>query len=93
MIRRYWLAAVLFTGFGGLLAWQLFLPGFIGIADTNDFARVTGWLCLAPSGAPTTFTFLSAGIHMVGAQFLGQPVYVQRDRAWMAGNSTCRRDA
>jgi hypothetical protein len=57
LIRRYWLSAVLFTGFGGLLAWQLFLPGFVGIADTGDFGRVAGWLCLAPSGVPTTFTF------------------------------------
>ena len=56
-IRRYWLAAVLFIAFGGLLAWQLFLPGFIGIADTGDFARVAGWLCLAPRGAPSHFTF------------------------------------
>src|SRR5260370_38726301 len=59
-MRRYWLSAVLFAGFGGLLAWQLFLPGFIGIADTRDFARVTGWLCLAPSGAPTSFTFFQS---------------------------------
>jgi hypothetical protein len=57
LIRRYWLSAVLFTGYGGLLTWQLFLPGFIGIADTGDFARVAGWLCLAPSGTQTTFTF------------------------------------
>jgi hypothetical protein len=57
LIRRYWLSAVLFTGFGGLLAWQLFLPGFIGIADTGDSAKVAGRLCLAPSGTPITFTF------------------------------------
>jgi len=57
LIRRYWLSTLMFTGFGSLLVWQLFLPGFIGIADTNDFARVAGRLCLAPSGAPTRFTF------------------------------------
>ena len=36
--------------------------------------------------------FLSARIHLVGPQFLGQPLYIQRDCAWMASNSSCRRD-
>jgi hypothetical protein len=57
MIRRCWLLAALFGVFGGLQACQLFLPGFIGIADTGDFARVAGWLCLAPVGTPTKFVF------------------------------------
>ena len=85
MIRRYWLAAVLFTGFGCLLAWQLFLPGFIGIADTNDFARVTGWLCLAPSGAPTTFTFFQPEYTWSAHNFWASP-YTSSETAlgWLA---------
>jgi hypothetical protein len=73
LIQRYWLSAVLFAGFGGLLAWQLFLPGFIGIADTGDFARVRGWLCLAPSGGPTRFTFFQAGYTWSAHNFWASP--------------------
>lgn len=29
-----------------ILLWQLFLPGFIGIANNRDFARVAGRLCI-----------------------------------------------
>ena len=85
LIQRYWLAAVLFTGFGGLLAWQLFLPGFIGIADTGDFARVTGWLCLAPSGAPTRFTFFQAEYTWSAHNFWASP-YTSSETAlgWLA---------
>jgi hypothetical protein len=57
LIRLHWLLAVLLVAFAGLLTWQLFLPGFIGLADGGDFARVTGWLCLAPRGQPTPFTY------------------------------------
>jgi hypothetical protein len=31
----------------GILAWKLFLPGFIGMADNGDFGKVAGPLCLA----------------------------------------------
>ena len=72
-------------GFGGLLAWQLFLPGFIGIADTNDFARVTGWLCLAPSGARTTFTFFQPEYTWSAHNFWASP-YTSSETAlgWLA---------
>ena len=30
-----------------ILAWKLFLPGFIGMADNGDFGKVAGPLCLA----------------------------------------------
>ena len=36
---------------------QVPLPGFIGIANNGDFAKVCGWLCLAPRGAETNFTY------------------------------------
>jgi hypothetical protein len=85
VIRRHWLLAVLFMGFGGLLAWQLFLPGFIGIADTNDFARVAGWLCLAPSGAPTSFTFFQPDYTWSAHHFWASP-YTSSETAlgWLA---------
>ncbi len=85
LIRRYWLSAVLFTGFGGLLAWQLFLPGFIGIADTGDFARVTGWFCLAPSAPPTHFTFFQPEYTWSAHSFWASP-YTSSETAlgWLA---------
>jgi len=85
LIRRYWLSAVLFLGFGALLARQLFLPGFIGIADTGDFARVTGWLCLAPSSAPTRFTFFQPEYTWSAHNFWASP-YMSSETAlgWLA---------
>jgi hypothetical protein len=85
LIRRYWLSAVLFIGYGGILAWQLFLPGFIGIADTGDFARVAGWLCLAPSGAPTRFTFFQPEYTWSAHNFWDSP-YTSSETAlgWLA---------
>lgn len=40
----------------GILAWKLFLPGFIGMADNSDFGKVAGPLCLA-SAEPETENF------------------------------------
>jgi len=48
MVRRGWLAAALSLVFGGILAWQLLLPHFIGLANNADFGKVSGWLSLAP---------------------------------------------
>ena len=31
----------------GILGWKLLLPGFVGMADNGDFAKVAGPLCLA----------------------------------------------
>jgi hypothetical protein len=36
---------------------QVLLPGFIGIANNGDFGKVYAWLCLAPRGAETNFTY------------------------------------
>jgi hypothetical protein len=40
--EAFWLAVC-----AGILAWKLFLPGFIGMADNSDFGKVAGPLCLA----------------------------------------------
>ena len=50
--------AVILLAAGALcLASQLLLPGFIGIASNGDFGKVYGWLCLAPRGVETNFTY------------------------------------
>src|SRR6185437_12820904 len=33
-----------------ILLWQLFLPGYIGLADNRDFAKVAGRLCIGRAG-------------------------------------------
>jgi hypothetical protein len=48
-IRRYWVESAAGIIFSALLAWQLFLPGFIGLANNGDFGKITGWLGLAPT--------------------------------------------
>ena len=73
------------TAFGGLLACQLFLPGFIGIADTGDFAKVTGWLCLAPRGGQSAFTFFQSDYVWSARNFWDSP-YLSSETAlgWLA---------
>jgi len=41
-----WTEGIFLLVCGGILLVQLFLPGFIGIADNNDFPKVTGPFCV-----------------------------------------------
>ena len=34
------------AAFSAILLWQLFLPGFIGMANNGDFGKVIGPLCI-----------------------------------------------
>ena len=44
--------------FAALLAWQLFLPGFIGIANNGDFAKISGRFCIdSPDRGADNFRF------------------------------------
>ena len=49
----HWKAMTCRTGLTGvfvvLLALQVFVPPFLGIANNGDFARVTGWFSLGPA--------------------------------------------
>ena len=40
-----------------VLAAQLLLPGYIGIANNGDFGKVYGWLGLGPRGPETNFAY------------------------------------
>src|SRR5580698_11509044 len=47
---------ILLTGLcAAILAWQLFFPGYIGLADNRDFAKVAGRLCLGRPDGPTAY--------------------------------------
>lgn len=41
--------AALFVLCAALLCWQLFLPPSLGLADNNDFPKLTGSFCLGPA--------------------------------------------
>src|SRR5213596_3079007 len=50
---------ILFLGLAGaLLAFQLFIPPYIGLADNGDFARVCARFSLAPD-APGAFVYFT----------------------------------
>jgi hypothetical protein len=38
-----------------ILAWQLILPGFIGLANNRDFAKVAGRLCIGREDVPSSY--------------------------------------
>jgi hypothetical protein len=40
---------------GVILSWQLFLPGFIGLANNRDFAKVAGRLCIGRVDTPSSY--------------------------------------
>ena len=45
-VRREWQERLLLALCAGVLVWQLFVPGFIGMADNGDFGKVAGPLSL-----------------------------------------------
>jgi hypothetical protein len=53
----------------GILAWKLFLPGFIGMADNGDFGKIAGPLCLVDAD-PQPWSYFSP--HYLRGK---QPVY------------------
>jgi hypothetical protein len=38
-----------------ILLWRLFLPGFIGLANNRDFAKVAGRLCIGRPDVPSSY--------------------------------------
>lgn len=48
-IREKWLHIAVCIVVGTILAMQVLLPGFIGLADNGDFGKVAGWLRIAPT--------------------------------------------
>jgi len=43
----------------GLVAWQLFLPPSLGVADNNDFPKLIGRYCLGDAGQHPLFEYVS----------------------------------
>src|ERR1022692_3712169 len=51
--NRAWLEGLSLLLCAAILIWQLLLPGFIGMADNGDFAKVAGRFCLADADRET----------------------------------------
>jgi hypothetical protein len=68
----------------GILAWKLFLPGFIGMANNGDFGKITGPLCLV-SAEPQAWNFFSP-LYLRGKQYCGNPHVATSELAlaWLA---------
>lgn len=62
--RRGGIDGGLFLAVAGLLAWQLFFPPALSIANNGDFAKLAGRACLEPvaaDGAPPVFDYTVLG--------------------------------
>lgn len=78
--------AVILLAAGALcLASQLLLPGFIGIASNGDFGKVYGWLCLAPRGVETNFTYFQPEYVWSARNYWDSPYHSsETGLGWMA---------
>jgi len=84
--RRLWLPVGLSLVFAGLLAWQLLLPHFIGLANNADFGKVTGWLALAPRDSwDSNFVYFQPDYIRSDRDYWKSPYYSSETiLAWMA---------
>ena len=69
-----------------VLAWQLFVPGFIGIADNADFFKVSGPFCLGAADSNAALFFQSD--YLRGGQFcLDQHLpMAEKTLVWLASS-------
>jgi hypothetical protein len=85
-IRRRWPATALSVLFAALLAWQLLLPHFIGLANNGDFGKVAGWLALAPPDSwAGNFLYFEADYIRSQRNYWESPYYSSETvLAWLA---------
>jgi hypothetical protein len=70
----------------GILAWKLFLPGFIGMADNGDFGKVAGPLCLASAELERENFFNSLYVRSKANCFDAHVPSSERAIAWLASS-------
>jgi hypothetical protein len=82
---REWPAAALWALGAACLAVQVLLPGFIGIANNGDFGKVYAWLCLAPRGADSNFTYFQPDYLWSARNYWNSPYHTSESAlAWLA---------
>jgi hypothetical protein len=77
---------VIMAAAAALLAWQLLLPGFIGLADNGDFGKVAGRLCIGgpDSGADNFVFFRSQYVRGPGSCYNSRIPTSELTVAWVA---------
>ena len=70
----------------GILAWQLFLPGFIGMANNGDFGKVAGTLSIggADQGAANFVFFQPQYVRGPEHYYIPKPPSSEIALAWLA---------
>ena len=69
-----------------VLAWQLFLPGFVGMADNGDFGKLAGPFCLGTADTgPADWVFFQPE-YLRGSRFCYDPHLPMSEKAlvWVA---------
>jgi hypothetical protein len=83
-LKLHWLHTALLGLFAGLLAWELLLPGFIGLADNGDFGKVCAHLRLAAE-RPTNFVYVQPVVVRSERNYWESPYYSSETAlAWLA---------
>jgi len=88
-VNARWQERVLLLLCAGILAWQLLLPGFIGMANNGDFGKVAGPLSIGGAdGGANNFVFFQAQ-YLRGPQYyyIPRPPSSEIALAWLASTA------
>lgn len=66
-----------------LLAWQLFLPGFVGMADNGDFGKLAGPFCLGTADTAATDWVFFQPEYLRGSRFCYDPHLPMSEKAFV----------
>src|ERR1039458_5215929 len=85
-VKPEWQERLLLLLCGGILAWQLFLPGFIGMANNGDFGKVAGPLSIggADHGADNFIFFQPQYVRGAENYYIPKPPSSEIGLAWLA---------
>ena len=85
--RRIWLEEACWMSLcAALLAWQLFLPGFVGMADNGDFGKLAGPFCLGTADTAAGDWVFFQPEYLRGSRYCYDPHLPMSEKAlvWVA---------
>ena len=88
-MKPEWQERLLLLLCAGILAWQLFLPGFIGMANNGDFGKVAGPLSIggADHGADNFLFFQPQYVRGPDHYYIPKPPSSEIALAWLASTA------